>query len=362
MHRVKKLLTAVAGGMLALALTGCAEPPQPASTSSPEPAAETPVQTLTACLVTDDTEATPGSPNQQALDGLARAERELEVATTSAVAAGGEQANQVQSLIDRNCRVVIGVGSALTDAISAAARANPQIRFALLDATPTSVPTNLRPVLFDTHESAFLAGYLAASQSATGTVGVFGGLAVPAVTVYMDGFVQGVSHYNEQKGRQIEVVGWNLDTQQGTFVESPSSPWNDPQAGRAAATSLTDRGADVVLAVAGQSGVGALEWAQASNLRVIWSDTNGCQTQAQYCDQLIGSVVKNRGTAVFELISAEQQGRGSAGVFTAELRNGGTELVPAGSEFGPELAAELDSVANGITDGTIKVVSPAAIG
>ena len=360
---MNKLLTAIVGAMLALVLAGCAEPPQPTTTLSPEPSPTPPVETMTACLVTDDAEPTPGSPNAQALDGLARAEQELAgVATIPAVAADGEQAGVVQGLVDQGCQVVIGRGQALTDAMAAAARANPTVRFALMDATPTSVPTNLRPVQFDTHESAFLAGYLAASQSTLGTVGVFGGLAVPSATIYMDGFVQGVAYYSEQKGREIEVVGWNLDTQQGTFVQSPNSPWNDPQAGRTAAVSLTDAGADVVLAVAGQSGVGALEWAQASSLRVIWSDSNGCQTQAQYCDQMLGSVVKNRGNAVFELISAEQQGRGAAGVFTAELRNGGTELIPAGAEFAPELAAELGSVEKGIIDGTIKVVSPAAIG
>ena len=72
----------------------------------------------------------------------------------------------------------------------------------------------------------------------TGKVGVFGGLPVPAATIYMDGFVQGVAHYNTQQNRQVEALGWSQETQDGTFVRSTTDPWNDPDAGRAAAASI----------------------------------------------------------------------------------------------------------------------------
>jgi basic membrane protein A len=45
-----------------------------------------------------------------------------------------------------------------------------------------------------------MAGYLAASLSKTGTVGTYGGAPYPTVTIFMDGYAQGVKYYNEQKG------------------------------------------------------------------------------------------------------------------------------------------------------------------
>ena len=361
MAQVTKVFTALAAGILALALAGCADPPPSANTTTDSPST-TAVASYLACLITDDSQITEGSPNQQAIDGLARAQLQLGVETAHTAAAQSEHANALQGLVDRGCDAVVGLGASFTDAISAAARANPEVHFALMDATPSSVPTNLRPVFFETHQAAFLAGYLAASQSTTGKVGVFGGLPVPAATIYMDGFVQGVAHYNTQQNRQVEALGWNMETQDGTFVRSTTDPWNDPDAGRAAAASLAEQGADVILAVADKSGLGALGLAQESGVRVIWSDTDGCVTQQASCAQLLGSVVKDRATAVFEVIATEYAGRGAAGVFSANLRNGGTQLLPGGAGFTPELAAELDALTKQIIDGTIKVASPAAIG
>lgn len=361
MLQVTKALTAFVAGLLAFTLAGCADPPTTANTTTTE-SQTTSAASFLACLITDDSPASEGSPNQQAINGLARAQQQLGIETVHAAAAQSEYANALQSLVDQGCAVVVGVGESFTDAMSAAARANPEIHFALMDATPSSVPTNLRPVFFDIHQAAFLAGYLAASQSTTGKVGVFGGLPVPAATIYMDGFVQGVTHYNTQQNAQVEALGWNMSTQDGTFVRSTISPWNDPAAGRTAAASLAEQGADVILAVANQSGVGALELAQESGARVIWSDTDGCVTQQSSCDQLLGSVVKDRATTVFEVIQTEHDGRGASGVFSANLRNGGVQLLPGGAGFTPALAAELDAIAKQISDGTLKVTSPAAIG
>ena len=71
-------------------------------------------------------------------------------------------------------------------------------------------------------------------------------------------------------------------------------------------------------------------------------DTNGCLTEAVACDQQLGSVVKDRGSAVYELIRADKDGRNASGVFTAALRNDGTALVEArDGDFGADLTADL---------------------
>ena len=70
----------------------------------------------------------------------------------------------------------------------------------------------MKPLLFNTAEAAFLAGYLAAGMSKTGTVGTFGGLRSRPSTVFMDGFAEGVEKYNEDNGADVKVLGWDKKT------------------------------------------------------------------------------------------------------------------------------------------------------
>src|SRR4030067_173925 len=50
-----------------------------------------------------------------------------------------------------------------------------------------------------------LAGYLSAGVTETGIVATFGGIAYPTVTIFMNGFAQGVAYYNEAKGTDVQV-------------------------------------------------------------------------------------------------------------------------------------------------------------
>lgn len=354
---MKTAHAAIGISALALALAGCADPP-PAQHPPATSAAATSTGGYKACLLTGEEDPTVGSPAAQAIAGLARAANELGIQTERGLASEtDEQAGAIQGLIDAHCNLVVGLGRNVSDAFVAAAKANPGIQFAVMDANPTELPPNLRPVLFRTHESGFLAGYLAAAHSKTGKVGAFGARAEPGVIIYLDGFVQGVSHYNEAKQASVEAIGWSIADQRGTFVHSDKDPFNDPEAGRAATKQLTDQGADVVLAVAAESGVGALEVAaESAGTRIIWTGEDGCAVHEDHCGQILTSVVKDHQAALLELIKSESADRNVSGVFAASLRNGGTHLT--GGEDEPEIG----QLAQGIVEGRIKVTSAQAIG
>lgn len=350
-------------GLLSAALVGCAQPPVIQQSVTPSSSAE--AISYKACLMTDSSDTTGSGPAHQALNGLDRAKADLQV-TTEAVAAdsSAEYPQKLQSLVDSSCSLIVAVGSQTASAVQAAAKANPDVSFALVDAVPDSTPANLRTVFFNVHESAFLAGYAAAASSVSGAVGVFGAIKIPAVTIYMDGFVQGVERYNQEKNEKIAVFGWDLNAQHGAFVMSGQDPFSDPAAGQVAAQSLISSGADVIMAAAGRSGEGALQQAALSGgAKVIWTDDNGCESEAQYCAQQLGSVVKDRNEAVYQLVKAQQSNPGSTGVFLLGVRSQGTDFVPAGNNrFSPEIAAELADISSRIADGTISVSSPSAIG
>ena len=75
--------------------------------------------------------------------------------------------------------------------------------------------SNVYGLQFDTAQGGFLAGYLAAGMTKTGKVATYGGLKIPPVTIFMDGFWDGVQYYNQQKGKNVQVLGWDETTQKG---------------------------------------------------------------------------------------------------------------------------------------------------
>src|SRR5690606_4627742 len=83
--------------------------------------------------------------------------------------------------------------------------------------------------------------------SGVGKVGTFGGGEIPSVTIFMDGFQQGVEKYNEDKGADVQVVGWDLEQQEGLFTGSFEA--NDTA--RQTAEQVLSQGADVILPVGG---------------------------------------------------------------------------------------------------------------
>ncbi len=103
-------------------------------------------------------------------------------------------------MVKQNCNSITTVGFLLGDATEAAAKKNPDIDFSIIDYGYEKPAKNLKGLTFDTAQPAYLAGYLAAAESKSGTVGTFGGLNIPTVTIFMEGFRQGIEAYNKDNG------------------------------------------------------------------------------------------------------------------------------------------------------------------
>jgi basic membrane protein A len=180
------------------------------------------------------------------------------------------------------------------------------------------------------------------------------------VTIFMDGFSQGVDYYNKQKGKSVQVLGWNAAKQDGQFI--PSGDFKDTQGGQRTALGLISQGADVILPVAGTAGEGALQAAKASGGKVnaIWVDTDGCVSAAAYCPQIITSVDKGIDVSVTAAIKAAQGGTFSNAPYVGTLKNGGTGLAPYhqfDSKVPADLKTEVAKLKTDIESGTIKISS-----
>ena len=226
------------------------------------------------------------------------------------------------------------VGFLLGDATLAAAKANKDVDFSIVDFAYEKAPKNLKGLVFNTAEPSYLAGYLAAAKSESGTVGTFGGLNIPTVTSFMTGFMQGIEKYNEDNGADVQLLGW--DGTDGSFTED----FEDKTKGQAVAEQMIQQGADVIFPVAGPAGLGGLQAAQDADVKAIWVDTDGCVSAAEYCDVLLTSVVKGMDVAVTEAIAESLDGTFTNELYVGTLENDGVGLAPyAEGEVDDELAA-----------------------
>jgi basic membrane protein A and related proteins len=292
--------------------------------------------------------------NQTSHDGLENAAATYGVQTAEAESNDPSQfKDNIDSLVNEDCDSITTVGFLLGDATLAAAKKNKDIDFSIVDFAYEKAPANLKGLTFNTAEPSFLAGYLAAAKSESGVVGTFGGLNIPTVTIFMTGFVQGVNYYNEQNDGAVEVLGWDLEKQDGSFTND----FEDKTAGQSLAETMIDQGADVIFPVAGPAGLGGLQAAQDNDVWGIWVDTDGCVSAAEYCDSLLTSVVKGMDVAVTQAIADSAAGSFNNELYTGTLENGGVSLAPYGPEadVDDELAAEIDDIKQQIIDGTIPV-------
>src|SRR5690606_5219236 len=118
---------------------------------------------------------------------------------------------------------------------------------------PVELP-NAKPILFNTAEAAFLAGYLAAGMTETGTVATFGGIQIPSVAIFMDGFSDGINKYNEDNpDANVQLLGWDKEAQNGSF----SGDFENQSQGQTLTEQFIAQGADIIMPVAGPVGLGA---------------------------------------------------------------------------------------------------------
>jgi len=302
-----------------------------------------------ACEVTDTGGVDDKGFNQIAHEGLLQAEAELGVATDLLESTtDADYAPNLQSFVDKGCNVIVTVGFLLADATKAAAEANPTVQFAIVDSNTSAA--NVQGLTFATDQPSFLAGYMAAATTKSGIVGTFGGINIPPVAIFMQGFAKGVEYYNAQKGTSVKVLGWDIAAQDGTF----SGDFSDQTKGTSIAKSMADEGADIIFPVAGPVGLGASQFAMdsAGAVKIIGVDVDMTISNPTQAEVYVASVLKKIDAAVLQAVKDALAATGGGTDYLGTLENGGVG-VSITSTITPELQAELDAVTAGIIDGSI---------
>jgi basic membrane protein A len=269
----------------------------------------------------------------------------------------GDYIPNINQFVSQKCGIIVTVGFLMGTDTQKAAQKNPKAKFAIVDYSYSPAVKNIDALVFDTVQDGFLGGYLAAGMTKTGVVATFGGIQLPTVTIYMDGYWDGVQYYNLKHHTSVQVLGWNEKTQKGSFT----GDFTDQGKGERLTNTFIAEKADIIFPVAGNVGLGAaaaVKSADASGGKVNmeWVDTDGCISAAKYCPYFITSVTKGIQAAVKAAIFSAQGGTFKGGNYIGTLKNGGVALSPFhtwNSKVPGKLKSELAAVQAGIENGSI---------
>src|SRR5580693_4724257 len=364
---------AISATSLLLAACGTSSSSAPSSSTSSPSSSAASTSTASAagssflgCMVTDTGGINDKSFNQSAWQGMqeaAAANPNITVKYLQSTTQSDYVPN-INTFLGEKCGVIVTVGFLMAAATETAAKANPTQDFAIVDCSYASEcltgakESNIDQLTFNTVQDGFLGGYLAAGMTKTGKVATFGGEDFGTVTIYMDGYWDGVQYYNKQHHTSVQVLGWNEQTQKGEFT----GDFTNETKGQTVTQTFISENADVIFPVAGNVGLGAAKAVQDADnaggkVNMFWVDTDGCVSAAQYCKYFITSVTKGIQSAVKNAVLGAAGGTFQGGTYVGTLANGGAVLSPFHDFSGTVPAAlqsELKTIESGIESGSIQ--------
>ena len=196
----------------------------------------------------------------------------------------------IETLMDEDTDLIIGVGYQLKDSIEESAKNYPEQKFAILDETYDTIQENVIPVVFKEEESAYLVGVMAAKMSKTNKVGFIGGLPAPSVVRHQYGYKYGVTNTNK-------------DTQ---ILEQYVNSFTDQAKVKSIAKQMQSSNADIILAAAGDSGTGAIEAAKEANKYAIGVDRDQSDLAPK---NVLTSALKKVNVGVYDTVKEFIEGK-----------------------------------------------------
>lgn len=288
--------------------------------------------------------------NDAAAAGLDKAVKELGVSAKEASAVNGEaesaRQERLQQLVDAGYTNIVAVGFAYAKSVGTAAKANPNVKFAIIDdSSPDSAGTNVEQITFAENEGSFLVGAAAALKSKSNHIGFVGGVQVDLIKKFEVGYVAGAKAVNPSI-----VVDVKYLTQPPDF-----SGFNSVDKGKAAAEGMYQGGADVVYHAAGGSGGGVFTAAKAAGKMAIGVDSDQALTApADVRDVIITSMLKKVDVGVYDFIKSVSNGSFKAGNKVLDLKSGGVDYSTTGGKI-DDIKAKLEDYKKQIIDGKITV-------
>ncbi|MFJ3638836.1 BMP family protein [Streptomyces sp. NPDC090108] len=290
--------------------------------------------------------------NDAAFAGLQKAEKEFKIGGRDIEPQDGESSadkvQRLQQLAQAGYNPVIGVGFVYADAVKEVAAKFPKTTFGIIDDDTDKAP-NVADMVFHEEQSSYLAGVAAAKASKKHHIGFIGGVDIPLIHKFEQGYVQGAQSVDPKI--KIEKQYLTQTPQEGGFAS--------PDKGKDAASGQIDAGADVLYHAAGLSGQGVISEAAPKKVWVIGvdSDQYAQSSLAAYKDHILGSALKNVGGAVYDLVKSVHEGKPKTGVVRGGLENDGVGFADSNPKYQAmkDVVAAVDKAKQDIVSGKVTV-------
>ena len=356
----KKILAVLLTAAMAAAMTACgggssdggsttepaadtpaAEDEAPAAEDGAEtPAADTAADGagLKIGLITDVGGVNDGSFNQSAWEGLQRAEAELGVEVNYLESAtDADYVPNIETFVDEEYDLIISVGYMLADATKAAAEANPDVKFAIIDDATIELD-NVSCLMFKQEQASYLVGYVAGLMTETNNIGFVIGMANDNMNLFGYGYCAGALDANPD----VTIQQFNANT------------FADLATGKTNANTAITNGADIVFHAAGGTGLGVIEACQEAGVYAIGVDSD----QSSIAPNTIStSAMKRVDNAVYDAVESLIAGTMESGIHTYDLSVGGVDIAPTQDLLTDEVIAAVEEVKTKIINGEVTVPS-----
>ena len=255
---------------------------------------------------------------------------EFEIANES------QREQAIRRMAEKGASPIIGVGFSQASAIEKVAKEFPKLNFVIVDMV-VGLP-NVQSVVFKEQEGSFLVGAMAAIASKTGKVGFVGGMDIPLIRRFECGYEQGAKFANPKAEVFANMTG------------TTGAAWNDPTRGGELAKAQFAKGADVVFAAAGGTGVGVYQAAKDGGKLAIGVDSNQNHLQP---GTMLTSMLKRVDVAVYNVSKSF-----APGVTVLGLKEGGVDYAIDANNaklVTADMKKRVDAAKADIISGKIKV-------
>ncbi len=367
MRRLTRI--AATSAVLALTFAGCAkqdDSPEGSDATGSESTSESPAAGGSVCDSSEGDGPKVGlaydvggigdqSFNDSAYAGLKKAVEEFDATCFEGEAADGEpesaREERLRGMADEGYNPIIGVGFAYSEAVNAVAVDYPEINFGVIDGfdPDEEANDNVAYLGFAENEGSYLVGAAAALKTEADHIGFVGGVNNDLIKKFEAGYVAGAQAVNPK----IEV--------DVTYIEeSDLAGFGDPAGGKAAASAMYDKGADIVYHASGGSGAGVFEAAAEAGdgMWAIGVDSDQYLTAPE--DQkshILTSMLKRVDTATYDMIKSVVDGEPVVSYVSYDLAAEGVGYSTSGG-FIDDITDQLDGFASDIEGGLEVPVAP----
>lgn len=245
--------------------------------------------------------------NTSAFLGADRAREKLRISLKYIEAADDNAYDSIfRSFARKDFDLMIGVGFAQKEAVQKVAAQFPNKSFAIVD-SEVNLP-NVRSLMFEEHEGAYLVGAIAAMASKSKTIGIIGGMDIPLIRRFVMGYEAGAKKVDPASRVIVNFVGITGEA------------WNNSPKAKELALAQFSGGAEVVFAAAGASNFGVFDAAEERRRLAIGVDSNQNWTKPGF---ILTSMIKRVDEAVYSTIQEAQSGKLQGGVRKFGLSNQG---------------------------------------